>query len=103
MSIIVFNPSAPPEIPLFHVMTASVTFGNINGHMEPAPHMSLHRELKKAEPVAVTTPTSPPQRGCRLGGIKHRGSSTSVDGEKGEGRTTEGGERETTPPVPPAR
>ena len=54
----------------------------------------------------MTTPTSPPQRGCRLGGIKRRGTSTSDDGERGEmdwGRMTEGGEREDTPPVPPAR
>lgn len=82
-------------------MTASVTFGNINGHTQPAPHLSLHMEQKKAEPVAVTTPTSP--LGTRPG-IKHRGPSHDAEREEGgEGENTEGeryGEDEATP-VPP--
>lgn len=57
-------------------MTASVTFGNINGHMEPAPHLSLHMEQRRAEPVSVTTPTLPVQT---RQGIKHRGSSSHDD------------------------
>lgn len=57
-------------------MTASVTFGNINGHMEPAPHLSLHMEQRRVEPVSVTTPTLPVQT---RQGIKHRGSSSHDD------------------------
>lgn len=57
-------------------MTASVTFGNINGHMEPAPYLSLHMEQRRAEPVSVTTPTVPVQT---RQGIKHRGSSSNDD------------------------
>ncbi|CAI8029591.1 Ankyrin repeat domain-containing protein 13D [Geodia barretti] len=61
------------EIPLFHVMTASVTFGNVNGHTNPAPHISLHMEQGRVEPVAVTTPT----RDCqwREYGVTRRGRS----------------------------
>lgn len=93
------------EIPLFHVMTASVTFGNINGHIDPAPHISLHMEPKKAEPVAVTTSTSTSSMcGARIaaGVVKHRGSSVSHEEEEEEG----GGElvqtSEDTLPVPAA-
>ena len=60
------------EIPLFHVMTARVTFGNINGHKEPAPHVSLHMEQKRAELPVVTTPTT--QKEVESG-ITHRHNS----------------------------
>ena len=85
------------EIPLFHVMTASVTFGNINGRSNPAPHISLHMEQGRAEPVVVTTPT----RGCRwkeCGGVKHRGGSFVEDEEEGKGEEEgEKGNGDTTP------
>ena len=61
-------------------MTASVTFGNINGHSEPAPHVSLHMEQRRAEPVAVTTPTSR-EPGAELG-VKHRGPSHNTTTEE---------------------
>ena len=73
-------------------MTASVTFGNVNGHISPASHISLHVQQERAEPVVETTPT----RRCRWrqecgsgGGVTHRGSSFSRDEEevdvRGEG------------------
>lgn len=70
-------------------MTASVTFGNINGHMEPAPYLSLHMEQRREEPVTVTTPTLPVET---RQGIKHRGSSshdTSHDLSHDESHDTE--------------
>ena len=90
----IFNPLLLSEIPLFHVMTASVTFGNINGHTNPAPHISLHMEQGRAEPVTVTTPTRRCQwREC---GVTRRGGSFSLDGEEGEGEGEGGGEEEDT-------
>ena len=88
-------------------MTASVTFGNINGHNEPAPHMSLHMEQKRAGPISVTTPTFPPCGG-QDPGIKHRGSSSHDRGGEGEGEGEgvggmEDGISEGTPPALPAR
>ena len=85
-------------------MTASVTFGNINGHTNPASHITLHVEQERAEPEAETTPT---QR-CRwreCGGVMHRGGSLSKEeeGEVGPQEEGEGDGDEETPPVPPAR
>ena len=85
---------------MFHVMTASVTFGNINGHTNPAPHISLHMEQGRAEPVAVvTTPT----QGCRWRecGVTRRGGSFSQEGEEGEEGERE--HAEATPTIPQAR
>ena len=85
---LIFNSIVTAEIPLFHVMTASVTFGNVNGHTDPAPHISLHMERGRAEPVAMTTPTS----GCqwREYGVTRRGRSLSQDGEGGRGEEERG-------------
>ena len=82
------NSIATAEIPLFHVMTASVTFGNVNGHTNPAPHISLHMEQGRVEPVAVTTPT----RDCqwREYGVTRRGRSLSQDEEGGRGEEERG-------------
>ena len=63
-------------------MAAKVTFGNFNGHSQPAPHVSLHTESKRTEPPPVPTPSA----SVEVGGIKHRhpqatleqGSSTNL-------------------------
>ena len=69
-------------------MAAKVTFGNVNGHTEPAPHVSLRTEQRRVEPAPTYTPTGPVSLTTTEGGeVKHRhgqagvGGSTSVDPE----------------------
>ncbi len=45
------------EIPLFHLMSARVTFGNINGVNQSVPHVSLQEEevpIVHSQPAQVT-------------------------------------------------
>lgn len=65
------------EIPLFHVMAAKVTFGNLNGKTQPAPFVSLHTERVRTEPEAITiaTVSSPSE----TEGVKRRHTSLSED------------------------
>ena len=44
---------ASSEIPIFHVMSARVTFGNIGGCSEPVPHVALHTEEEEEEKAEV--------------------------------------------------
>ena len=64
------------EIPLFHVMSAKVTFCNLNGKTQPSPFVSLHTERVKTDPEAVTMVTASPSR---MGGVKRRHTSLSED------------------------
>ena len=66
------------EIPLFHVMSAKVTFGNLNGCSSAVPHVIMTKIREEVEPSAVTTPTaSSPGSEKR---IRFRGSiESSVD------------------------
>ena len=43
------------EIPLFHVMSARVTFGNVNGIKQPIPHVSLESEEVPQPIVSYTS------------------------------------------------
>ncbi len=67
-------------------MAAKVTFGNLNGHTQPAPHVSLHTERLRAEPQPCPTPSASVGEGgtVRGGDVVHRhlsGEGTSVDRE----------------------
>ena len=64
------------EIPLFHVMSAKVTFCNLNGKMQPSPFVSLHTERVRTDPEAVTMVTTSPSR---TDGVKRRHTSSSED------------------------
>ena len=82
-------------------MTARVTFGNINGHTEPAPHVSLHMEQKRVEPPPETTPTA---HGEVEMAVKHRHTQAHTDTAQGyreeegeEGEEEEEGEKGGTP------
>ena len=64
------------EIPLFHIMTAKVTFGNINGVDSAATHVTLH----DAPEDHVTTMISMASSSSGADGLKKRhqsGSSSS--------------------------
>ena len=61
------------EIPLFHVMSAKVTFCNLNGKTQPSPFVSLHTERVNTEPEAVTMVTASPSR---TDGVKRRHTSS---------------------------
>lgn len=94
------------EIPLFHVITAKVSFTNINGHTSPASHVSLSTERKRAEPAPVHTPM--PSSPTEVGGVKRRhgqaggATSSSVDPPTcTRGSWTEG-ERLVSPPPQPS-
>ncbi len=69
-------------------MSAKVTFGNVNSHSEPVPHVSLRTEERRADPVPVYTPTGPVSLATTEGGlVKQRhgragdGGGSSVDPE----------------------
>lgn len=71
-------------------MSAKVTFGNLNGHNQPAPHISLHTERLRAEPQPSPTPSASVSEGggaaVRGGHVVHRhpsGEGTSVDTAEG--------------------
>ncbi|XP_064391517.1 ankyrin repeat domain-containing protein 13B-like isoform X2 [Halichondria panicea] len=71
------------EIPL---MSAKVTFGNVNSHSEPVPHVSLRTEERREDPVPVYTPTGPISLATTEGGlVKQRheraAGGSSVDPE----------------------
>ncbi len=74
------------EIPFFHLMSAKVTFGNVNSHSEPVPHVSLRTEERMEDPVPVYTPTGPVSLATTEGGlVKQRhgraAGGSSVDPE----------------------
>ena len=76
-----------PEIPLFHVMSAKVTFGNINGTTHPAPHVSLHSEEMSIEPDPLPIPSFSETHGN--GPIKHRHvESTPVTASQGRAESS---------------
>ena len=56
-------------------MAAKVTFGNFNGHSQPAPHVSLHTESRRMEPLPVPTPSP----SVEVGGIKHRHPQATLE------------------------
>lgn len=58
------------EIPLFHVISAKVTFMNINGHASPVPHVSLSSTKTRLGPTPVLTPA--PSSPTQVGGVKRR-------------------------------
>ena len=62
-------------------MSAKVTFGNFNGHSQPAPHVSLHTKAVRVEPVPVPTPSP----SVEVGGIKRRHPQATL----GEGGSTD--------------
>lgn len=47
-----------PEIPLFHVMSAKVTFGNLNGETSAVPNVTVTKTKEEVESSPVTTPTA---------------------------------------------
>ena len=60
-------------------MAAKVTFSNINGHVEPVPHVSLRTEQTRVDPVPSYTPTGPVSLATtEVGGVKHRHTQASV-------------------------
>lgn len=60
-------------------MAAKVTFANLNGHTEPVPHVSLHTEQRRVEPVPTYTPTGPVSKATtEMSGVKHRHSQAKV-------------------------
>ena len=63
------------EIPLFHIMTAKVTFGNINGVDSAATHVTLH----DTHEGHATTTISMPSSSSGADGLKkrHQGGSSS--------------------------
>lgn len=65
------------EIPLFHVMSAKVTFGNLNGKTQPSPFVSLHTERVKTEPEVITMATV--SASSTTEGVKRRHTSLSED------------------------
>ena len=74
-------------------MSAKVSFSNLNGHIQPAPHVSLHTERVQTDPTPLSTPSSSVEQG----GVKRRYPSYSYEGdgeEEGEEeeRTTGGAE-----------
>ena len=62
-------------------MSAKVTFGNLNGHSQPVPHVSLHTEQEREEPQPTPTPSA------TMGdsGVKHRHSQALSDDEEAIG------------------
>ena len=66
------------EIPLFHVMSAKVTFGNLNSSSSPVPHVTITKIREETSSPLATTPTSSSPSTSRR--IRFRGSSeSSVD------------------------
>ena len=73
------------EIPLFHVLSAKVSFSNVNGHKSPVAHVSLSstrkREATVGGPAPQLTPT--PSSPVEVGGVKRRhgqaGSKTASE------------------------
>ena len=68
------------EIPLFHIMTAKVTFGNINGVDSPATHVTLH----DASEDHVTTMISMASSSSGADGLKKRHHSGSTSSQPQE-------------------
>ena len=64
------DPLPPTEIPLFRVMTATVTFQNANGCSEAAPYVSLKADHTSMG--AWSEPIPAPSAG-REGGVRRRG------------------------------
>ncbi len=63
-----------------------MTFGNVNSHSEPVPHVSLRTEERREDPVSVYTPTDPVSLATMEGGlVKQRhgraAGGSSVDPE----------------------
>ena len=74
-------------------MAAKVSFSNLNGHIQPAPHVSLHTERVQTDPNPLSTPSSSVEQG----GVKHRYPSSASEGDREEegeeeDRTTGGAE-----------
>ena len=57
-----------------------MTFSNLNGHIQPAPHVSLHTERVQKDP----TPLSTPSFSVEQGGVKHRYPSSASEGDREE-------------------
>ena len=75
------SPSPFAEIPLFHVISAKVSFTNINGHTTPVTHVTRNATRKRVGPVAVLTPSSSTSASsplAEMGGVKHRHGQASV-------------------------
>ena len=68
-------PPHPPaaEIPLFHVLTARITFGNIFGVDEPVPHVSVLQEEERLSCVVDDAVFEPPAGYRSVGGYRERG------------------------------
>ena len=65
------------EIPLFHIMTAKVTFGNINGVDSPATHVTLHDASEDHVTTMISMASSSSSGADGLKKRHHSGSSPS--------------------------